>query len=210
MRFSLPVPVHALGNEPTVAPAAAVSQSTDTRMDEDAFQVCYDATASTLRGYIRRVANDVAVADDILQETFLRFLRSVPAGLEERQQKAYLYRTATSLLADHRRRASRERLWSMKSLSTERLPGPSPLTQDVPRLFARLKPREQALLWLAYVEGFDHGEIASALQLRQTSVRVLLFRARKKLAGILTRHGLGPGPTGADVGKEHNASEDVR
>jgi DNA-directed RNA polymerase specialized sigma24 family protein len=45
---------------------------------------------------------------------------------------------------------------------------------------------------LAYVEGFDHREIAAALQLRERSVKVLLFRARKKLAGILSEHGLGP------------------
>ena len=48
------------------------------------------------------------------------------------------------------------------------------------------------LLWLAYVEGFDHREIALALRVNQKSVRVLLFRARKKLAGILTSQGIGP------------------
>ena len=59
-------------------------------------------------------------------------------------------------------------------------------------LFERLKPQEQALLWLAYVEGFDHGEIASALQVKEKSVRVLLFRARKRLAGIFTKEGIAP------------------
>jgi RNA polymerase sigma-70 factor (ECF subfamily) len=61
---------------------------------------------------------------------------------------------------------------------------------DLMRIFERLKPREQALLWLAYVEGFDHGEIALALQLRENSIRVLLFRARKKFASLLTREGI--------------------
>ena len=60
------------------------------------------------------------------------------------------------------------------------------------RIFEQLKPQEQSLLWLAYVEGFDHREIALALQLTEKSVRVLLFRARKKLAGILTEKGFGP------------------
>jgi RNA polymerase sigma-70 factor (ECF subfamily) len=57
-------------------------------------------------------------------------------------------------------------------------------------VFGSLKPQEQSLLWLAYVEGFDHREIASALQLKEGSIRVLLFRARKKLAGILRKRGV--------------------
>ena len=56
----------------------------------------------------------------------------------------------------------------------------------------QLEPQQQALLWLAYVEGFDHREIASTLQLREKSVRVLLYRARKRMAGILRTHGFGP------------------
>ena len=60
------------------------------------------------------------------------------------------------------------------------------------RVFEHLKTQEQTLLWLAYVEGFDHREIALALQLREKSVRVMLFRARKKLAGMLSKQGLGP------------------
>jgi RNA polymerase sigma-70 factor (ECF subfamily) len=60
-------------------------------------------------------------------------------------------------------------------------------------LFAQLKTQEQSLLWLAYVEGFNHREIASALQLREKSIRVLLFRARKRLAFMLRKHGFGHG-----------------
>jgi RNA polymerase sigma-70 factor (ECF subfamily) len=40
-------------------------------------------------------------------------------------------------------------------------------------------------MWLAYVEGADHREIAAALGLRERSVRVLLHRARRKLATLL-------------------------
>ena len=45
----------------------------------------------------------------------------------------------------------------------------------------RLPPRDRALLWLAHVEGYDHREIAKVLGLQERSVRVILFRARKKL-----------------------------
>jgi RNA polymerase sigma-70 factor (ECF subfamily) len=60
------------------------------------------------------------------------------------------------------------------------------------RVFAELKPQERALLWLAHVEGSSHEEIADAIGVKSRSVRVMLFRARKRLAGILTRRGLAP------------------
>ena len=60
------------------------------------------------------------------------------------------------------------------------------------RLFARLSVRERMLLWLAYVEGASHREIAGSMGIGENSVRVVLYRARKRLAGILEGHGWGP------------------
>ncbi len=106
--------------------------------------------------------------------------------------RAYLYRTAMSLLSDHWRRLQRERRWRLGMLFAKPTVETNFVGGDVERLFGQLKPQEQALLWLAYVEGFDHREIAAALPVKEKSVRVLLFRARKKLAGILTKEGFGP------------------
>jgi RNA polymerase sigma-70 factor (ECF subfamily) len=52
---------------------------------------------------------------------------------------------------------------------------------DVARAMRRLRPRERALLWLAYVQGLSHEEIASALGLRTASLKALLWRARRRL-----------------------------
>jgi RNA polymerase sigma-70 factor (ECF subfamily) len=41
------------------------------------------------------------------------------------------------------------------------------------------------LLWLAYVEGMSHEEIAAATGLRVLSIKILLFRARRKAAHLL-------------------------
>jgi RNA polymerase sigma-70 factor (ECF subfamily) len=50
---------------------------------------------------------------------------------------------------------------------------------------AHLKPRDRAMLWLAYAEGATHSEIASVLGLRVASLKPMLFRARRKLAALL-------------------------
>ena len=58
-------------------------------------------------------------------------------------------------------------------------------TTDVGRALQSLKPRERAMLWLAYAEGSSHQEIATALGVKTASVKLLLFRARRRLAGLL-------------------------
>ncbi len=161
------------------------------RMDEASFQTLYEDIAPRLRAYLRRASGDAALADDILQETFYRFLRADLPALGKFEMKAYLYRTASTQLSDHWRRLKRERLWSLGQFFRSDASDDRGGAGDAMRLFEQLKPQEQALLWLAYVEGFDHREIAAALQLKEKSVRVLLFRARKKLAADLRQQGLG-------------------
>jgi RNA polymerase sigma-70 factor (ECF subfamily) len=176
------------------------------RMDAAAFQVFYAKTAPGLRAYLRRASGNEALADDILQEAFLRFLRADLPQFNDAQfndaafngvtradapLKAYVYKIAASLLVDHWRRVKRERRWSLRNfLGAEPAADPSGDSEAM-LFFRRLKPQEQLLLWLAYVEGFEHREIAVALSLKEKSVRVLLFRARKKLARTLESAGLG-------------------
>ena len=66
------------------------------------------------------------------------------------------------------------------------------LPVDMQRVFATLKPRQQSLLWLAYVEGFTHDEIAEVIGVNVCSVKVLLSRARALLAEKLNDLGLAP------------------
>jgi RNA polymerase sigma-70 factor (ECF subfamily) len=49
----------------------------------------------------------------------------------------------------------------------------------------RMRPRERQLLWLAYAEGATHREIAEITGLRAAGIRILLFRAKRKLARFL-------------------------
>jgi DNA-directed RNA polymerase specialized sigma24 family protein len=64
---------------------------------------------------------------------------------------------------------------------------PSQDDEGVARRFAQLGRRDRSLLWLAYVEEESHGEIAASLGLRRGSIKVLLFRAKRRLRELLTR-----------------------
>lgn len=174
-----------------IAAAATGGDASPKPMNEVQFEAFYRQTAGSLWSYLYRLVGNAATADDLLQKTFFRFLRANPSLAGEEHMRRYLFRTATNLALDHFRESKRE--------SGAPVPSPafsdnrSDLRHDMMRVFGELKPRERALLWLAHVEEADHDEIGQALGLKSKSVRVLLFRARKRLAEILTRHGMAPG-----------------
>ncbi len=156
-------------------------------MDEATFEQFYRETARPLWSYIYRVSGgNASLSDDLTQDAFCRFLRAPARELDHSQMKSYLYKIATNLLRDHWRQTKRESQLDQESEGPEDVAaGEASLGVDFERVFQRLKPQEQTLLWLAYVEGSEHREIARALDLKEKSVRVLLFRARKRLAGLL-------------------------
>lgn len=154
---------------------------------QESFEACYVRTAPALRAYLHRLTGDLALADDLLQESYIRLLAAPPRDAVT--LKPYLYRIATNLVIDHSRRRRRELSFLAGLLRPNGTASPPlDLASDVERLFARLKLRERSLLWLAYVEGANHHEIAAVLSLHEKSVRTLLGRARRKWEQILAAH----------------------
>ena len=157
-------------------------------LSREQFDDFYNRTAPALRAYIRRVSGNAESADDLLQEAYVRMLNAPP--LVEHQRKAYLYRTATNLIADyHRAHARQRRWWELMPRRQEAIDWRADLHTDLERLFLLIAAQERALLWLAYVEGQDHRSIAAALGVQEKSVKVLLYRARVKMEKILKQHG---------------------
>ena len=156
-------------------------------MDSEAFAGFYERSARSLWAYLARVSGNPALADDLMQEAYLRFLGASGVGDGEVACRRYLFRIATNLLRDHWRRP--------RATSIEELPetlfacsdGSSASDAHVtlgPAL-AQMRPRDRQLLWLAYAEDYTHTEIAEITGLHRTSIRVMLFRARRKIAHLL-------------------------
>jgi RNA polymerase sigma-70 factor, ECF subfamily len=172
---------------PGMDAAIETAASVPVLLDERQFHALYARTAAPLRAYVVRSLGNAAHADDIVQETFLRVLRRPVPALDDDPLRAYVFRIASNLIVDHWRAHRHEASGEVPERGAS---GPDPgLRMDVKRLFSRLKPRERQLVWLAHVEGADHKEIAAALGLRAGSVRVLLSRARHRLARLLRESG---------------------
>ena len=158
-------------------------------MDEDTFRAFYDRTARVLWAYLSRLTGDRQLADDLLQETYYRFLRAKVTCETEAHRRNYLFRIATNLVHDRRRRDAHGRFVYQEEFvepsADSHIEDQTQRRADLARAMSRMKPRERAMLWLAYGHGSSHREIADALGLKTTSIKLLLFRARRKLAGLL-------------------------
>lgn len=153
-------------------------------VNQDDFRVFYGRTNRGLWAYLLRVSGRRDVADDLLQESYCRFLAARLPEMDAAESRSYLFRIATNLLHDQWRERDKQ-VSAMVCPVDQSCDDDQETRTDVRRCFERLKPRQRQLLWLAHVEGFDHKEIARLTGLRVASVRVLLFRARAQLAAAL-------------------------
>ena len=195
MRWELNIPALDLAKSMPRQSVRPVTKG-EPRMDEAAFCAFYEETSCALFAYLLRVSGERALAEDLLQESYCRLLSAKLSPMDEAGRRSYLFRIATNLLRDRWRRHKKE----------DSLPDPVPemassaphpdLKIEVRQAFRRLKDRERQLLWLAYVEGASHKEIADSTGLKADSVRLLLFRARRKLSGLIRRS---PRDSGSEV-----------
>lgn len=167
--------------------ARVASRGNDVPMDSDAFAGFYQRSAPALRAYLVRVSGNSALADDLTQESYLRFLcASQPEGGEVNWRR-YLFRIATNLLTDHWRSPRAASIEEVPEQLLAAVDGSSQIDCRV-RLdpaMARMRPRDRQLLWLAHAEGYSNREIAEITGLGAASIRLLLFRARRKIARLL-------------------------
>jgi RNA polymerase sigma-70 factor (ECF subfamily) len=169
-------------------------------MDEEAFRGFYDRNARGVWAYLSRVTGDRQMADDLLQEAFYRFLRAAASAPVDRfdsdaHRRNSLYRIATNLATDARRRSFTRPAASVTGDDVERLAGQgssggdhgsdTERRTDVNRAMSQLRPRDRAMLWMAYAEGASHDEIAGAIGVQPSSMKLLLFRARRRMAKLL-------------------------
>jgi RNA polymerase sigma-70 factor (ECF subfamily) len=154
-----------------------------TAAGEEGFRQLYEATSRPLWGYLQHASGRPDVADDLLQETYCKFLLRKAPTMDEAQTRSYLFRIATNLL--HNRCRSRDDA-ALEEPSESCIETNEETRLDVQAAMRKLRPRERELLWLAYVEGMSHAEIAAATGLGAMSVRILLYRARQKASAFLS------------------------
>jgi RNA polymerase sigma-70 factor (ECF subfamily) len=154
-------------------------------MDEDTFRAFYDRTARSVWAYLSRLTGDPHLADDLLQDVYYRFLRAGASYESEAHRRNSLFRIATNLARDAYRR---HRGRPPRVGDTSRSPrARTPRARAAPdRSVARddhLKPRERDAV--AHTRKASRTARCRRLGVKPGSVKLLPFRARRRLAGLL-------------------------
>lgn len=139
--------------------------------------------------YAERFTGDADLAEDVVQDAFVRLAERPPR--DGTHLRAWLYRVATTVALDALRAARRRQF--LAAANVTRLPvadaAPDPATEveraevraRVRAALAELEPRDRAIL-LMREEGFHHREIAEAVGTTEKSVGTMIARALAKLA----------------------------
>lgn len=137
-----------------------------------------------------RITGNAADAEDVLQTVFMRLLRRDEQPDLSNSAGSYLHRAAVNAALDMLRRRKRARAVDLDDVSDqlvdtanqpERNRGIRELSRRLREALTHLSPRQAEIFTLRYLEGLGNLEIARMLGSSQTSIAVILHRARHRL-----------------------------
>lgn len=129
-------------------------------------------------GYLRNMTD----AEDIVQETMIRFLNAAPAFESPAHEKAWLLRVAANL---SKNRIAYNKIRQSDELNEEITAEEAEDLSFVWEAVKQLPPTQSEVVHLFYHEGYSTAEIAELLKRKEATVRSDLKRARERLRAIL-------------------------
>ena len=163
--------------------------------DEDVLGEVYDTLSPELYRYAYRLVGEAETAEDLLSETFERFLRALHAGGGPKDHlRAYLYRTLHNLVVDRHRR--------VEPILTELNPDQIVATESSnPEVEVQVQLEGQqarALLWeltneqrqvivLKFFQGLSNVEIARVMEKSEGSIKALQHRGITSLRRLIEK-----------------------
>lgn len=195
--------------------------------DSRAWETLISRYEGRLLAFVQRRLRDRSASEDVVQETFVGFLNSLPNFDERRELQTYLFTIASHKLTDHLRRTGRHPLRSLTDSSSELLnqqldqqPGASSharseerkelesaaITRCLGQILRGLREKGDhtrlKVLELLWVKGWANRDVASHLGVSEQQVANYRFAAVKKLTEHIKELGLSP-----DVFPELQTSE---
>lgn len=158
--------------------------------EQEGFLHAYDAYADAIYRFCYfRVRNNKSVAEDLVQETFVKVWQYLCDGHQIQHLRAFLYKTARNAIIDRQKRKET----SNASLDGLRENGFEPKGQTQQTIIAQVECQqlldamddmdetEKELLLLRYVEGYGPKEIAEIMHETPNVISVRIHRAKKNL-----------------------------
>jgi RNA polymerase sigma-70 factor (ECF subfamily) len=160
--------------------------------DASAFQALVDATSARLVRLSARMLGNVADAEDVVQEAYVKAYQSLLAGGFDRRAKVetWLYRIVVNATIDAKRKLRMKNVeltddvaalgggWDGAESAEARL-----ALKELASWLGELPEEQQAVMVLKVVEGMSSAEIAEVLECSEGAVEQRLVRARNSLRG---------------------------
>lgn len=187
------------------------------RGDPGAWDTLIARYEGRLLAFVERRLRDRATSEDVVQETFIGFLNSLPNFDDKRELQTYLFTIASHKLTDHLRRKGRHPMHSAcdrESGFLDHQPDPRSAASSLVRSHERRELESEAVarclgwivrqwqekgdflrlkvLELLLVKGWANREVAAFLGISEQQVANFRFAAVKKLAEQIRDAGLPP------------------
>lgn len=177
--------------------------------DAHAFEELYGAYAKAVGHFLYRMCYDVGLAEDCLQEVFLRLWKAAPGWRGDGKVSTFIFQIAKNLGLDAREKAGREKARvfseadSKDSAGGRRADGREPaergdgpaqrlegeeLRAEVRRAVEALPQEQRIVVHLAQTEGLTYREVAEILQLPAGTVKSRMAAAVETLRRKLERY----------------------
>ena len=137
--------------------------------------------------YCLGACRDKELAEDLVQETFLKALQNADTfeDLGLSQRRAWLYRTVKNQLCDRYRRAVLEAEYLRQNPEAEAYLDPGIQQTENELVLQTLTPEDRMLFTLRYIEGYNASEISDMLGIPTGTIRAKLSRSRKLLKNMM-------------------------
>lgn len=165
-------------------------------MDKDILMRLYETYSREIWLYLFSLSHSGSLADDLMQETFLKAILSLSDT--HTNMRAWLYKVARNLYLNDRKKKGREELsdepvsFSGESIKEDEILEQlirNERKQTLYRALGQLDARKREILFLQYFSGLNQRQIAATLQISPENVRIIAHRAKKELKTIMEENG---------------------
>lgn len=158
----------------------------------------YDQYYQKVRKFILHTVRNEWVADDLVQETFIKINHNLENLRDTARLQAWIFRIAHNVCRDYFRQQGKNANPGLAEISGEPAAAKAPTTQKeleqgqmrkcVFGLVNFLPESLRSVIILSDISEFSQREIAEILGITSENVKIRLHRARKKLKALLEEH----------------------
>lgn len=143
------------------------------------------------RFFLHQTLGDEPLSDDLAQDTFIKAWRNIGSYRAMSSFQTWLMRIAYNVFYDYvRSRKTTSDIDNVAEPMTNGNSNPS-LQMDLYHALSLLKPDERTCITLQLVDGYKIDQIAKITDMKEGTVKSILFRGKEKLTKYLKQNGYG-------------------